>query len=155
MSDIKIELIGIEKVQAALTKFPREIEKYITQAGDEVGKRVILNTEGLQKYPPAGPANSPPYPYYKRGSGTQTSPNHNTGSSELLGKQWYVVKKGLGTEIGNRVSYGKWVHGEEQASFMKPKGWRILREVVDEKIIKITKVYQSWINKLIKDLGLG
>lgn len=155
MSDFKITVVGIEKIQAALNKFPREIEKYVTQAGDQVGKRVVLKTEGLQKYPPATGANAPPFPYYQRGLGTWTSANHNTGKSENLGKQWYVSKKGLGTEIGNRASYGRWVHGEEQASFMKPKRWRILYDVVKEKLPEITKVYQAWINKLIKDLGLS
>jgi hypothetical protein len=153
MTEIKITVTGIEKIQAGLNRFPHEIEKYLTQAGDEAAKRQILNTVGVQKYPPAGPANAPPTPYYIRGIGTQTQ-SGNRGNSERLGTQWYVEKQGLGTEIGNRASYGRWVHGDEQAHFMKPKGWRILREVAEEKIDKITKVYQAWINKCIRDLGL-
>jgi len=153
MTDIKITVIGIEKIQAGLNKFPREIEKYVTQAGEQAAKREILNVVGMQKYPSATEANAPPTPYYIRGRGTQTA-HGNRGNSERLGTQWYVKKVGLGTEIGNRASYGKWVHGEEQAHFMKPKGWRILTEVVTEKIDKITKVYQAWITKCLRDLGL-
>lgn len=153
MTDIKITVVGMEKIQAALNKFPREIEKNVVQAGDQVAKRVIFTTVGVQKYPPATEANSPPTPYYIRGRGTQTE-HGNLGNSENLGKQWYVKQVGLGTEIGNRASYGKWVHGEEQAHFMKPKGWRILTEVVEEKMVQITKVYQAWITKTLRDLGL-
>lgn len=154
MTDIKITVVGIEKIQASLTKFPREISKYLGQAGDEAAKREVLKTKGLQQYPPATAANAPPFPYYIRGRGTQTSQWHNTGSSERLGTQWYVKKVGMGTEIGNRASYAKWVNGEEQASFMKPKGWRILLEVVKEKLPEITNIYQRWVNKLLRDLGL-
>jgi hypothetical protein len=153
MTDIKITVVGIEKIQAGLNKFPREIEKYVTQAGEQAAKREILNVVGMQKYPSATEANAPPTPYYIRGRGTQTA-SGNKGNSERLGTQWYVVRKGLGTEIGNRASYGKWVHGDEQAHFMKPKGWRILTEVVEEKMVQITKVYQAWITKCLRDLGL-
>jgi hypothetical protein len=73
-----------------------------------------------------------------------------------LGTQWHIKRElsEYTTEIGNRASYAKWVHGEEQAHFMKPKGWRKLTEVATEKLGKITKVYQAWIDKCIEDLGL-
>ena len=154
MSDIKITVVGIEKIQAAINKFPQQISVYVGKAGGEVSRNVILKTPGINPYPPMTSANAPPYPYYQRGLGTWTSSNHNTGKSENLGKQWYVKQIGLDTEIGNRASYARWVHGDEQASFMKPKGWRILTEVVQEKIVRITKIYQAWITKCIRDLGL-
>lgn len=153
MSDFKIEVKGLDKLEAGLQKFPHEIAKYLQQAGDESAKRVILKEKGLQLYPPATEANAPPVPYYVRGRGTQTA-SGNKYNSERLGTQWYVEPEGLGTRIGNRASYAKWVHGEEQAHFMAPKGWRKLLEVAEEKRDKITKVYQAWVDKLIHDLGL-
>ena len=158
MTDIKIQVIGIEKIQTALTKFPHEIEKYLTNAGNSAAKDVVLSTEGLQKYPPSTAANQPPFPYYIRHQGTQTA-HGNLGNSENLGAQWYVEKQGLGTVIGNRASYARWVVGDEQAQQMGPharipKGWRKLTDVAHEKIDKITAIYQAWVNKLIRDIGL-
>ena len=155
-ADIYIKVEGIERIQAALTKFPRQIGIYVGKAGQEAAKNVILRTQGLQQYPPAGAGNRPPYPYYQRGLGTWTSQQHNTGKSENLGKQWYVNRdlSAYTTEIGNRASYAKWVHGEEQNRYMPFLGWKRLRQVAEEKIVQITKVYQAWINKCINDLGL-
>lgn len=150
---IKIEVIGIERIQAALHKFPREISRYMGQAGSEAASRVILPTEGLKKYPPATGANSPPAPYYIRGRGTQ-GVNKFYATSERLGTRWTTKTTGTKTEIGNSASYAKWVHGEEQAHFMGPKGWRRLVDVVEEKMGDIKKVYQAWVDKLIRDLGL-
>jgi hypothetical protein len=155
MPEIYIKVKGIDKLIAGLDKFPRHIGIYIGKAGGEAANHVILNTEGLKKYPPATAANAPPTPYYIRGRGTQTA-HGNRGNSERLGTQWHVKRElsEYTTEIGNRASYAKWVHGEEQAHFMKPKGWRKLTEVATEKLGKITKVYQAWIDKCIEDLGL-
>jgi hypothetical protein len=154
MTDIRIQVIGIEKIQAALTKFPREISKYLTQAGDEAAKSQVLNTTGLKNYPPATAANAPPTPYYIRGRGTQTSQYHNTGTSERYGSQWYVQREGMGTIIGNRSSYGIFVGGDRQPPHMAAKGWKKLVDVATEKLPQITKIYQTWINKLLKDLNL-
>jgi hypothetical protein len=153
MADIQIQVVGLDKVMRALDKFPHTIAKYMTQAGDEAAKKQILNTEGLKKYPPSGPANEPPTPYYIRGRGTQTK-SGNKGNSERLGTQFYVEKQNMNTIIGNRASYAKWVVGDEQAHFMKPKGWRKLFDVATEKKDKIEMVYNKWVAKLIKDLGL-
>ncbi len=154
MTDVHIKVVGIEKLQAALHKFPREIARYLSQAGESAAKDVVFKEEGLKKYPPQTAANAPPFPYYKRGVGTQTSQWHNTGSSEKYGTQWYVKKEGMGTLIGNRASYGIYVGGDKQPAHMKAKGWRKLVDVVTEKIPEITAIYQKWVNKLLKDLGL-
>jgi len=152
---IKIEVDGDKKIIAALTRFPREIAIYMLKAGGEAAARVVFPTKGLRAYPPSTDANAPPTPYYIRGRGTQTK-SGNRGESERLGTQWYrrVGAASLSTEIGNRASYAKWVHGEEQASFMGPKGWRKLTDVVKEKMSDIVKVYQAWVDKLLRDLNL-
>jgi len=92
-------------------------------------------------------------PYYVRGKGTQYA-SYNRGNSERLGTQFYTQAAGLNTKIGNRASYARYVVGEGQARFMAPKGWRKLFDVAKEKVPQIKKVYEAWINKCIKDLGL-
>lgn len=158
-AEFKVDVQGIEKITRAISKFPRQIASSLNGAGQEAAKDVVLPTEGLRSYPPATDANYPPTPFYIRGRGMQRGgvrgAAYNDGKSERLGTQWKVTKAGqFGTSIANRASYAKWVHGEEQASFMAPKGWRKLVEVVEEKMTEITAVYQQWVDKLIKDLGL-
>jgi hypothetical protein len=154
MSDnIQIEVRGLDKILSNLEKFPGQIQKYISQAGKESSDRVILPTQGLKKYPGTTAANAPPVPYYVRGKGTQTA-SGNLGNSERLGTQFYSEAAGLNTKIGNRASYAKYVVGEGQARFMGPKGWRKLFDVAKEKQAGIKKVYQTWVDKCIRDLGL-
>ena len=151
---IRIEVKGLKELEAAIAKFPQQSAKYMGQAGEEVAKKVIFTTEGLKKYPPLTDANAPPTPYYIRGRGTQTK-SGNTGKSEKLGTLWYAKAQGYSTAVGNRASYAKYVHGDDdQATFMAPKGWRKLKEVAEEKITEITKVYDAWVGKLLKDIGL-
>ena len=150
---IKIQVIGLDKVMAKLNRFPREIARYLGQAGEEAAKRVILKTRGLQLYPPATAANRPPTPYYIRGRGTQYK-TRNLGNSERYGSQFFTKSEGYTTEIGNRSSYAVYVGGEKQPEHMAGKGWRKLLEVAQEKMSQITKVYQAWIDKLIHDLRL-
>jgi hypothetical protein len=125
------------------------------KAGGEAARRVVLKTRGLNPYPPETSANNPPAPYYIRGRGTQTSTG-NRFNSENLGKQWYVKRKlsEHTTEIGNRASYARWVVGEQQAGPLARIGWKKLVDVVDERMGDIRKVYQAWINKMLRDLGL-
>jgi len=153
MPAIKVTVTGLKELQAAIAKFPRMAGIYMGKAGMEAAKRVILPTEGLQKYPPATEANRPPTPYYQRGMG-MVYKNSVKKTSENLGKQWYTKSENFKTEIGNRASYAHWVHGEDQASFMAPKGWRKLLDVVTEKMPQITKVYNAWVKKLLKDIKL-
>jgi hypothetical protein len=151
---IRIEVQNLDKLQRAIEKFPRAAGKYMQGAGKEAASRVILPTEGLKKYPPATAANAPPVPYYIRGRGMQYA-NRNDGRSERFGTQWYVkAADKFSTEIGNRASYSQHLSGDNQAGHMAPKGWRKLTEVVGEKMTAITAVYNAWIDKLLKDVGL-
>ena len=60
----------------------------------------------------------------------------------------------LSTVIGNVTSYAKWIHGRTRVRHMARIGWRILWEVADEKRGEITKVYNAWVKKLLKDIDL-
>jgi len=153
VTELKIELEGLDKLFAKLNKFPREIARNFGAAGEEAAKDVILPTEGLQNYPPATAANAPPVPYYIRGRGTQYA-TRNLMNSEKLGMRWAVVRRAFNTHIGNIASYARYVHGEEQAEAMKSIGWKKLFDTAKEKLKDIQKVYQAWVNKTIKDLKL-
>lgn len=153
MTKVHVEVIGIEKLMKAFDRFPRKIMQYLGQAGHESATRVILPEEGLQNYPPETAANKPPTPYYIRGKGTQTK-SKNYFNSENLGKQWYVKRRGLDMKIGNRASYARWVHGVEQAKAMGLIGWKQLFKTAKDKVGDIKKVYDAWVAKAIKDLGL-
>lgn len=151
---IHIEIKGLDKLEKAIKRFPSEAKKYLGQAGGEAAERVVFKIQGLKKYPPATSANQPPAPYYIRGRGMQYK-NYNDMRSEKLGTKWYSKAEGYETRIGNIASYAKYVHGDDdQASFMEPKGWRKLKEATQEKIADITKVYQAWVDKLLRDIGL-
>ena len=152
MSDFGVEIIGLEKLQKALGRFPRQIMKYMVQAGKE-GASVILKVRGLKAYPPAGPGNRPPTPYYVRGIGTQYA-SFNKGNSEQYGKRWEVKGEGYGVRVGNSASYAKYLAGEKQARAMEDIGWRRLWEVAINKLLELKKIYQAWVSKCLHDLGL-
>ena len=157
---VSIQVTGIEEIRAAMAQFPAEVKHGMEQAGKEASAEV-LGTVGLQAYPPATAANQPPAPFYLRGLGMVTKYGSGTNelSSETLGKQWNVAVNGYKTTIGNSASYAKWVHGDEQAKGMSknatiPKGWRKLTEVAKEKTKVITKIYNAWVDKTLKEIGL-
>ena len=157
MSDVQIEVKGLDKLIAALDRFPLQIARNMSQAGHEAGTE-ILDTQGLRRYPSMTAANKPPTPYYIRGRGTQTK-RGNLGNSERLGTQFYIKREGWTTHIGNRASYAKWVVGEEQARHMGPqgripKGWRKLFDVAKEKRQQIERIYNAWVTRTLRNLGL-
>jgi hypothetical protein len=151
---ISIKVEGLDKVLKALEKFPHKIASYMSQAGVEAGKDLI-EQEGLKKYPPRGPWNQPPVPYYKRGTG-MVYKNKIVRSSQVYGKQWYVERKSYGAEIGNRASYAKYLAGEEgeRVYWATSHGWLPLFTTAKRHIKEITATFQKWTDKLIKDLGL-
>jgi hypothetical protein len=150
--DFSFKVEGIDKLAANLDRLGRKLLVYMAEAGKKSAD-VILETRGLEKYPPETPANLPPTPYYVRGRGTQYA-SYLKPTSENLGKKWYRKVAGSSTRIGNVASYAKWVHGDEQAEAMKKIGWRKLTDVATEKFTMIKKIYQDWVNKAIRELKL-
>lgn len=150
--NISIHIDGLDKLQSALGRVNGELVSTLAAAGDESAK-TVLNTVGLRRYPPAGPGNSPPTPYYIRGRGMQYL-NGNRNNSQRLGTQFYVSSTGYKTTIGNRATYARYVVGDRQRDNMKRIGWRKLGDVAVEKVGEITAIYQAWINRLLKRVGL-
>jgi len=155
MSDdfLTIKIEGIEKLTANMKEFGQELQSGLEGAGQEVA-REVLDTPGLRVYPPATSANQPPTPYYIRGRGTQYK-RGNDGRSERYGTQFTTNQVGTVTYIGNRASYAPYLGGEKQSTVSAIHGWRRLLDVAKEKLPQITKIYQAWINRAIKRLGLG
>ena len=154
MPNNTVEIHGLDELHAKFRKFPVQVARNVGQAGVEAGKDVILKTKGLQNYASATSANKPPTPYYIRSVGTQTSAAHNLMNSENMGRKWVVKAHGWQTRVGNIASYSKWVHGEEQAAAMGKIGWRKLYDVAKEKIGAIQKVYNKWVAKTLREIGL-
>lgn len=153
MSEFSIEIKGIDKLIANLSRFRAQIKLYLAAAGREASEDII-NQKGLRKYPPVGAGNMPPTPYWIRGRGLETKKG-NKGNSERYGTQFYTKSSGYDTKIGNRATYAKWLTDEnKQAKHMAAIGWRKLIDVARERSREITRIYQSWIDKLIRDLGL-
>ena len=155
MSEITIRLEGLEKYQSKLEEIKKRLNRYMTAAALEASRTVILPTVGVQKYPPiTSQRRSPDYPYYHRGMGTWTSPDHNTCTSEEYGKQWYHRSEELGVRVGNSASYAQWLVGKNQATRMAGFGWRKISDVAEEKKPQIKQVFLNWLNKLLHDVGL-
>ena len=171
MSDfIKVEIEGADELAAALDKFPRQAQKYLSAAGKEAAE-AILKTDGLRRYPAATAANSPGRTkqvildgkevtfrvgYYIRGRGAQVPVRgggyKSLGNSERLGTQWFVQREGHSVVIANRASYARYVVGKQQARWMEVIGWRRLDLVAVEKLPQITEIYQGWVDKLIEEV---
>ena len=151
MTELKIVITGLDKIQAGLNKLPAEIRRNLSAASTEVGEE-ILNTEGLRRYPPQRAYSG--YPRYIRGVGMAYSDGSNSYTSERLGTQFYVKGEDFVTTIGNRASYARYVVGEFQARHMAPLGWRKLIDVAREKLPQIARIYQGWIDRAIRMLGL-
>ncbi len=149
---IEIKVTGLDKILAGMEKFPEQITRGIAAAGEEAGKNII-KTKGLFFYPPETAANHPPLPFYERGVGMHTK-RGISAKSENYGKQFYIETHGFIAEIGNRAKYAKWLGGDEQARAMAKIGWRKLWDVAIEKTPQITKVFQAWIDRTIKKVGL-
>ena len=149
-----IEVKGLDVFLKAFHKFPKEVARALSQAG-HMAANEVLKTKGLRNYPRAGRGSTPPAPYYKRGTGHMYASGGTDGKSENLGKQWYVKREGYKVRIGNRASYAPHVHDDDdQAEVMAGLGWKKLYETFESKKAKITKVYQQWVDKTIRKLGL-
>ena len=149
---VKIEVKGLDVLMKKLDKFPERIKANLGQAAEEAGKEVVWS-KGLSTYPPKTAANRPPVPYYERGVG-MVFKDHIEENSEKYGTQFYVKREGYGARIGNRASYAKYLGGDDQLAWAKRVGWRKLIDVANEKIVKIKKIYDGWVAKTIRDLGL-
>ncbi len=173
-NNVNLEIIGMDKVIANLDKFGKEIRSNTTAAGREVGS-VMLNTVGLRRYPSETDANKPGriksvvlakekisnfrVGYYVRGQGwmqpVRGGGYKQIGSSQRYGTRWTVNTSNSGVRIANSASYAPYLAGEDdQVGWAGERGWRKLVDVANEKLTQITGVYQAWVDRIIRTLGL-
>ncbi len=160
---IDIELKNDKIVRKNFLALADELPKTLYGAGLE-SKDMLLRTKGLKRYPPATEANFPPVPYYKRGVGMQQHGVRHDGrrfisgnlkNSEQLGKKWNTISYlKTGVKIYNTASYAPHVHGDKQARAMARIGWLKLFETAKSKIADINKIYNKWVNQLLKSRGM-
>lgn len=152
MTEINVQVKGLEELKAKLSKVGKKLSSYMSSAAVEASKD-LLKHEGLQKYPPMTDANRAPEPYYIRGVGMQYK-SHNDYRSEKLGASFTVTKIGYGARIGNNASYAPYVVGEKQSNVMKNIGWLNIFEFVKEQMGAIKKTFDAWVAKALKDSQL-
>lgn len=159
---VQLHIEGLDKVAAAMEKFPSQIKAAVELAQKDMSKN-ILDTRGVRNYPPQWQANQPPGTsgrgYYSRGKGwMQASRNgykfNPSRASERLGTKWYTNPNGFSTKVGNPVSYAPYIHGDEQVGWAKDVGWRKLAEVASEKLDESIAIYERHIQAIIQRLGL-
>ena len=154
--DLYIQVVGLDKVEAAFKRFPQEIEQDIGQAAAEAAKLVIAQ-EGVSNYPPATEANAPPVPWYERNKGMWVMRHGeviNLENSEEYGAAFDTQRVKMGVTIINKAKYGKYIGGEQQARHMARIGWRKVFDVAKEKQSEITEIFNLWIARLIRRLNL-
>jgi len=86
---------------------------------------------------------SPPYPYYIRGRGTQFSAGYNDEKSQNLRERWWVSVFPGYLKVGNAATYAGWVHGEEQTSTHADHGWKKLLQTAKEVMPGVIKKLEA------------
>jgi hypothetical protein len=149
---VSIQIVGADRLEKAFDRFPKESWRHWKAAAKEAGS-LVIRQRGLKAYPPSGPGNKPPLPYYVRGIGTQYA-SYNAGNSERYGSRFEVKPEPYGARIVNDASYAQHLGGENQAHAMAALGWRRLIDVGREKAEEIKVVYQKWVDRLLSTVGL-
>ena len=156
VAQIRIE--GLDKLQAAITQIPNEVQSGLRAA---MKGSTELVRSGVATYPPETEANRPPGingRWYVRGFGTRTVTGQEYATSEVLGRSWGTDIQGFGASIkgivGTRASYAPWVQDEEQqAPFHRRRGWPTVEGVLEEKGPKIQRLFEQIIAKILARLG--
>jgi hypothetical protein len=151
---IEVKLAGIGTLINKLERFTHGLKESYRAANNEIAD-MILDTEGLRKYPPETAANRPPEPYYIRGRGTQYK-SGNDGKSEQYGTRWTKTETDYySLAIGNTASYAIYLTDKKkQARRMALIGWRKITDVQREKWKDAAKIYWKHIWHAKKNSGL-
>jgi hypothetical protein len=133
--------ITVEFDSADLARLHRALDKldakHLVQPHMEAIGKDIYGV--MQVYPPEGPWNRPPAPYYVRGVGTQTAEGYNRGGSQDMQHKWYAKVYPNYLVVGNKATYSGYIHGPEQVSWAPKHGWRKLLDVAKERLPAIVK----------------
>lgn len=142
---IEIEIVpeDLRILQDRLNKLGRQdlFQKVLEAIGRDIyGK--------ASKYPPISSANAPPYPYWKRGTGTMYAGGSSDERSEKLGDRWFLNLFPSYVELGNRATYAGWVHGPDQARIHKERGWKQLLTVAIEQLPELIRKMAAQVERI-------
>jgi len=86
---------------------------------------------------------TPPYPYYIRGRGTQWSASYNDERSQNLRERWWVQVFPNYLKVGNAATYAGYVHGEEQTDTHRRHGWKKLLQTAKDVMPAVIKKLEA------------
>lgn len=168
---LTVKVKGLKELETAMQRAPVAIQNALRDSATLVGDH-ILNTRGLRQYPPEGPGNRPPVPYWKRGVGREVSAGRkkqgaggrvratrNLHNSEKLGSRFYSLGEiasptSLVVRIGNVASYAPYVVGERQSRVMAKIGWKKLSDVARAKLNSVGRIFEAVLKDTFKRIGL-
>lgn len=152
-----IEVHGIDKVKLMLASIadPKTIAAAV--------KAAALHVKGkIAQYPPATVANQPKAyipgqwnTWYQRGFGSKWARADGTvgtrKSSETLGRKWTIETRdrGMTAVVGNNVSYGPFVQGDEQTWFHKAHGWKTTEQIADQEREAVVRTINEAVARVI------
>ncbi len=166
MTQISLEITGLDELQRATAKFPREMDRGI-QVAMQGGTEILR--EGVAPYPPASDANlpQPGIPgarWYERGRGAwyvrkRTGEAVNYGGSERLGSSWTTkISRSRGGWlgiIGASASYAGEVHDAAlQAAIFAQRGWKTVQDSVRTGAAKVQRLFNVVIRGVLRRVGL-
>lgn len=153
MTDIQVEVRGLDELRAKFGGLPPMLRASLARAGRRYAP-VVLDQQGVRAYPPLGPGNAPPVPYYVRGVGTQYA-SFNRGESEQYGMRFTIETADTKTTIGNTASYAKWLAGEySQAAAMARIGWKKLVDAAKQTRTAMIEIYTQEVKSALRALRL-
>ncbi len=166
MTQITLEVDGLDELQRAMAKFPREVDRGL-QVAMQGGTEILR--EGVAPYPPDSDANVPQHGvpgarWYERGRGAwyvrkRTGESVNYGGSERLSTSWTTkVSRSRGGWlgiIGASASYAKAVHdAAEQTAIFAQRGWKTVQDSVRTGAAKVQRLFNVAIRGVLRRVGL-
>lgn len=169
-----IVINGMDRITGTLSKYPAEIKAQMRLAGRDASF-IIIQTKGLQNYPPLSAANQPGrtrtvtfkngntvtfrMSWYRRGYGTMVPVRGGDfrliPTSKNYAKKFYTKPAGeMDTIVGNNAPYAQELSGQKQVAWAAEIGWRKLVDVANEKHAQIRQIYERHISYVTKKLGL-
>lgn len=139
MVDLKIDVVGLEKVIAKMAQFPARLKV-------QMKRNMMASLDVLQENVPPYPA-PPPTSTYRR-TGTL---GKSMGGGSMKPAIYNVYGSGIDTvgKYGTKLSYAKFVIDPEQQAYMHRGRWWTTETMVEKAKNKIIKIWNDMIRTLL------
>lgn len=142
-----VQIRGLDELSAKLEKIIPAVKRGVAAGTVHIKGKIAT-------YPRSTKANDPSQPrWYERGWGPKWHVKggswHGVHSSETLGRKWTsrLDNNGLTGVVGNNVSYGPYVQGEdEQADALKRIGWKTTSDIAEAEKDTVTNFIKAEID---------